>query len=109
MLTQNDVIGTFTCDLKGVYKIDTANILKYVLAWNTNDGLKDLKKARWYLDNLIMHVESDVKIRVKTSETTTYEGWLSDLLPSGRCRACLGNYYGDQQNIMSLKNEKEDK
>ena len=108
MLTQNDVIDAFTCDLKGVYKNDTANILKHILTWSTDDGLKDLKKARWYLDNLIMYVESDVKFRVKTSETTVYEGWLSDVLPSGRCRTCLSNYYGDQHNIITLKTEKGD-
>lgn len=52
-----DVIEAFTFDLKGIEATDTGNILKYVCRWKSKNGLEDLKKARWYLDHLINHVE----------------------------------------------------
>ena len=33
------------------------NIMKYVFRWREKDGLKDLVKARTYLNALIAHVE----------------------------------------------------
>ena len=52
-----DVIEAFTFDLKGIEATDTGNILKYVCRWRKKNGLQDLKKARWYIDHLINHVE----------------------------------------------------
>lgn len=52
-----DVIEAFTFDLKGIEAVDTGNVLKYICRWKKKDGLRDLKKARWYLDRLIEHVE----------------------------------------------------
>lgn len=52
-----DVIEAFTFDLKGIEATDTGNIIKYICRWNGKNGLQDLKKARWYLDHLINHVE----------------------------------------------------
>lgn len=52
-----DVIEAFTFDLKGIEATDTGNILKYMCRWKGKNGLEDLKKARWYLDHLINHVE----------------------------------------------------
>jgi Protein of unknwon function (DUF3310) len=34
-----------------------ANIMKYVFRWKEKDGLRDLHKARDYLNALIAHVE----------------------------------------------------
>lgn len=34
-----------------------SNVLKYVMRWPRKDGLRDLKKARWYLDRLIADME----------------------------------------------------
>lgn len=34
-----------------------ANIMKYVFRWKQKDGLRDLVKARVYLDALITHEE----------------------------------------------------
>lgn len=34
-----------------------ANVMKYVFRWKEKDGLKDLHKARDYLNALIAHVE----------------------------------------------------
>lgn len=53
-----DVIEAFTFDLKGMEAVCTANILKYICRWKNKNGLQDLKKAQWYLDRLIEHVEN---------------------------------------------------
>ena len=52
-----DVIEAFTFDLKGIEAVCTGNALKYLCRWPHKNGLEDLKKARWYLDRLIKHVE----------------------------------------------------
>ena len=52
-----DVIEAFTFDLKGIEATDTGNILKYMCRWKTKNGIQDLKKAAWYLQHLIEHVE----------------------------------------------------
>lgn len=52
-----DVIEAFTFDLKGIEAVCTGNVLKYVCRWPDKNGLEDLKKARWYLDRLINHIE----------------------------------------------------
>lgn len=52
-----DVIEAFTFDLKGIEATDTGNVLKYMCRWKNKNGLQDLKKAKWYLEHLIKHVE----------------------------------------------------
>ena len=52
-----DVIEAFTFDLKGIEATDTGNIIKYICRWKNKNGLQDLKKAMWYLQHLIDHVE----------------------------------------------------
>lgn len=52
-----DVIEAFTFDLKGIEATDTGNIIKYICRWKQKNGLQDLKKAMWYLNHLIKHVE----------------------------------------------------
>lgn len=54
-----DVIQAFTEDLSGIEATDTGNIVKYISRWKKKNGLEDLKKARWYLDHLIAHVEKE--------------------------------------------------
>lgn len=54
-----DVIKAFTEDLKGVEAVDTANIIKYICRWKKKNGVEDLKKAQWYLNDLIKTVEGD--------------------------------------------------
>lgn len=53
-----DVIEAFTFDLKGTEAVCTGNILKYICRWKNKNGLQDLKKAQWYLERLIKHVET---------------------------------------------------
>ena len=50
-------VESVTFDLKGVEGFDTGNILKYICRWKSKNGLEDLKKAKWYLEHLINHVE----------------------------------------------------
>ena len=52
-----DFIEAFTSNLKGIEATDTGNIIKYICRWSSKNGLQDLKKARWYLDHLIEHLE----------------------------------------------------
>lgn len=52
-----DVIEAFTFDLKGIEAFDTGNTLKYLCRWKQKNGVEDLKKAKWYLEHLINHVE----------------------------------------------------
>lgn len=33
------------------------NIIKYILRWQDKNGVEDLKKASWYLDELITFLE----------------------------------------------------
>lgn len=35
-----------------------ANALKYIIRWKHKNGVEDLKKARWYLERLIMEREN---------------------------------------------------
>ena len=55
------VIEAFTADLKGIEATDTGNVIKYICRWKKKNGLQDLKKAKWYLEHLINHVEKESK------------------------------------------------
>lgn len=52
-----DVIEAFTFDLEGIESFDTGNIIKYICRWKKKNGIEDLKKAKFYLEHLIEHVE----------------------------------------------------
>lgn len=54
-----DAIKAFTEDLTGVEAYDTGNILKYICRWKKKNGLQDLKKAKWYLEDLINYLEKE--------------------------------------------------
>ena len=56
-----DVIEAFTDGLNGIEATDTGNVIKYICRWKKKDGLKDLKKAREYIDFLIEEVENEEK------------------------------------------------
>ena len=53
-----DVIKAFIWDLPGYSAYATGNILKYIMRWSHKNGVEDLKKARWYLNDLIDHLEN---------------------------------------------------
>ena len=54
-----DVIKAFTFELQGYDAYATGNILKYIMRWSHKNGVEDLKKARWYLNDLIDHLEKE--------------------------------------------------
>ena len=53
-----DVNAAVTADLMGMEAVCTANALKYLIRWKHKNGVEDLKKARWYLERLIMEREN---------------------------------------------------
>ena len=68
-----DVIDDFTYDLEGVEAFDTGNIIKYICRWKSKNGIEDLKKAKWYLEHLIKHVEKEKeKMRFEISATSVW-------------------------------------
>lgn len=54
-----DAIQAFTEDLNGMEAVDTANVIKYICRWKKKNGVQDLKKASWYLNHLIHHLEKE--------------------------------------------------
>lgn len=54
-----DVVEAFTDGLEGIEACDTGNIIKYMCRWKQKNGIQDLKKARWYLEHLINHMEKE--------------------------------------------------
>lgn len=52
-----DIIGAVTFDLKGVEAFDIGNAIKYLCRFTKKNGLEDLKKAAWYLNHAINHIE----------------------------------------------------
>ena len=53
-----DVIYTFTRDLDGLEAVCTGQTIFHVLQWHHKNGVEDLKKATWYLNRLVLSLES---------------------------------------------------
>ena len=53
-----DAIEESTKGLIGISAVCVANVIKYIWRYKFKNGIEDLKKARWYLDKLISHEES---------------------------------------------------
>ena len=53
-----DAIEESTKGLIGSSAVCVANVIKYIWRYKFKNGIEDLKKARWYLDKLISHEES---------------------------------------------------
>lgn len=51
------IIEACTENLTGIEAVATGNVIKYMSRWKKKNGLEDLKKARWYLNHLITHLE----------------------------------------------------
>lgn len=52
-LEASDVIKEFTADLTGYDAFCAGNAIKYILRWNHKNGKEDLRKAKWYIDELL--------------------------------------------------------
>lgn len=48
-----DALQAATVNLQGIEAVCTANAIKYLWRWKQKNGEEDLKKARWYIDELI--------------------------------------------------------
>lgn len=48
-----DVISAFTADLQGLIAFDIGNAIKYICRFSKKNGVEDLKKAIWYLNDAI--------------------------------------------------------
>tara|TARA_R110002167_G_scaffold7536_1_gene35771 strand:- start:207 stop:503 length:297 start_codon:yes stop_codon:yes gene_type:complete len=64
--------------LTGIEATDTGNIMKYLWRWKNKDGVNDLKKAQWYINHLIAHVENDAE-KLKTMEEILIDKQLDEL------------------------------
>ena len=60
-LEVKEVMKAFTENLVGYEAVYTSNVIKYICRWKKKDGLKDLRKAREYIDFLIEEVENEEK------------------------------------------------
>lgn len=65
-----DVVEAFTEGIEGIEAVCTANVIKYICRWKKKNGIEDLRKAEWYLQRLIRHMEL-VEVNDKTSKSTT--------------------------------------
>lgn len=55
-----DVIEAFTEDLNGIEAFCSGNALKYLTRWKKKNGVEDLKKAAFYINYLIQHLEKGI-------------------------------------------------
>lgn len=53
-----EAIDAATADKTGVAAFCVGNIIKYLWRYGAKNGVEDAKKARWYLDKLIEHLEA---------------------------------------------------
>ena len=56
-----DIIDDVTKGLVGTEAFCIANVFKYCWRWKDKNGLEDLRKAKWYLNHLIEHLEKGDK------------------------------------------------
>jgi len=52
-----DALKAATVGLEGIEAVCTANAIKYLWRWKRKNGGEDLRKAIWYIENLIKEVE----------------------------------------------------
>jgi hypothetical protein len=52
-----DAIEAATDRLEGIEAVCTGNAVKYLWRWKRKGGVEDLRKAKWYLERLIAHLE----------------------------------------------------
>lgn len=53
-----DCLEAATEGLTGIEAVCTANAIKYLYRWKRKNGKEDLRKAVWYINHLIEHIES---------------------------------------------------
>lgn len=53
-----DALESATVNKSGLEAVCTANVIKYLWRYEGKNGLEDVKKAQWYLEKLIKHLEN---------------------------------------------------
>ena len=53
-----DALESATINKQGLEAVCVANVIKYLWRYEAKGGLQDVKKAQWYLERLISHMES---------------------------------------------------
>jgi hypothetical protein len=53
-----EAIESATVGKTGIEAVCVANIIKYLWRYEEKNGIEDIRKSKWYLDKLIMHIES---------------------------------------------------
>jgi len=48
-----DALEAATANLKGLDAVCTANAIKYLWRWQEKDGVRDLRKAIWYINKML--------------------------------------------------------
>lgn len=56
-----DVIAAFTKNLKGIEAFDIGNAIKYICRFDKKNGVEDLKKATWYINDVEKRREKENK------------------------------------------------
>jgi hypothetical protein len=54
-----DALQSLTTGLEGYEGYLVASSVKYLWRWKSKNGLEDLKKAKWFLERLVAHVEDE--------------------------------------------------
>jgi len=55
-----DALEAATVNKTGIEAVCTANVIKYLWRYEAKAKLEDVKKAQWYLNRLINHLENAV-------------------------------------------------
>ena len=53
-----DALESATIYKQGIEAVCVANVIKYLWRYEANGGVQDCKKAKWYLERLIYHLET---------------------------------------------------
>jgi hypothetical protein len=53
-----DALAAATVGKRGIEAVCVANVIKYLWRYEAKGGLEDVRKAKWYLERLIRHLES---------------------------------------------------
>lgn len=56
-----EALESATVGLSGIEAVCTANAIKYLWRYKHKNGVQDVKKAQWYINHLIKHLEGEEK------------------------------------------------
>jgi hypothetical protein len=56
-----EALESATAGLSGIEAVCTANAIKYLWRYKHKNGVQDVKKAQWYINHLIKHLEGEEK------------------------------------------------